>query len=74
MRPPSSQKIRTNGDENGSLHAITDPSAGPSGQLAYFRITFDIALEQIKRLTGRRQGSIVEFANELTIHCHDEIR
>ena len=40
------------GDENGGLHGdYRSPSlTGPSGQLAYIRITFEIALDRINRL------------------------
>ena len=48
------------------------PSAGPSGQLAYFRITFDIALSsQMYRLTGQ-PGAYCWILYELMIHRHDE--
>lgn len=46
----------TDGDENGSLHAITAPPQDPPAQLAYFPLTFDVALDQVNRLPSTGDG------------------
>jgi len=40
----------------GGLHAITNPSTKPSGQLAYFHITFDVLFDRLNLAIRAKTG------------------
>jgi len=46
----------------GGLHAITNPPTKPSGQLAYFHITFDVLFDRLNLAIRAKSGyNIIGF-------------